>query len=337
MKSHALHHLLDQSLRLPAEYGDGLTSHLPMALQALQALGADAARLDAFAQRYLQRFQAAGIAQVAPAPADWCQLRGTADGHAALLAHFQQAVAAQGSDAVLRSALPALLPGVAAAALHGLIRVSHAVQARHPAELAAALAYWAWRWQPLAAPLAPALAGPALAFDDWRAALVEQAPDWTCEAPLIAIRMDRATASSPYQTLAGRLLPAPDLLRRLSRFAAERYAATRNFTVLHMLTAARALRLLQPWLPDTDAVAGAVPAVVVHAMTAAYLAARLPRRAALPPPPPCSWPEVLAAAIACDDEHLIKLVHACREEAAFYGEGDYLPAAQRALATVSPP
>ena len=48
------------------------------------------------------------------------------------------------------------LPGVAAAAFHGLIRTAHAVQSGHAGEVAAALAYWAWRWQPLAPARVPA-------------------------------------------------------------------------------------------------------------------------------------------------------------------------------------
>ena len=36
---------------------------------------------------------------------------------------------------------------------------------------------------------------------------------------------------------------------------------------------------------------------------------------------------VVAAAITSDDDHVIKLVHACREEATVYGEGNYLHAA----------
>ena len=322
-----LHRLLDRALRWPPEYAAGLSNHLPMAAQALHALGADAARLAAFAERYAQRFDTT-VAAAAPVPPErWVPLRGTPDGHAPLLAYFSHALAVQGRDAVLRAALPDLVPGLAAAGFHGPIRVAHALQAGHDGELAAALAYWAWRWQPLPAPRTAPLDAP-LPFDAWSQQLVAQALGWTCAGRLFSIRMQHAAVAPPYAALAGRLTPAPAVLRQLSGFAAERYAATRNLVVLHMLTVTRAWRVLQPWLAAADA----VPPVLLHALTAAYLAAHVPRGLSLPAPLPLSWHAVVAAALRIDDDHTIKLVHACSEEAAVYGEGPYLAAARRALA-----
>ena len=68
----------------------------------------------------------------------------------ALWRHFHDAVACDGAHTTLRESLPDLMPGVAAAALHGVIRTAHAVESGHAGELAEALAYWAWRWQALA-------------------------------------------------------------------------------------------------------------------------------------------------------------------------------------------
>src|SRR3569833_107091 len=58
-------------------------------------------------------------------------------------------------------AWPRLLPGSAAGATHGVIRVGHAVRSLldletgpRVTELAHGLAYWAARWQPLALPAA---------------------------------------------------------------------------------------------------------------------------------------------------------------------------------------
>jgi len=107
-----------------------------------------------------------------------------------------------------------------------------------------------------------------------------------------------------------------------------RYAETRNFTVLHMVTGLRALRMLSPWIEDPAAVAP----VLARAVTAAYLAARVPANPELPPVPSSDWGGVIHAAIASSDDHVIKIVHACRDEAAAYGEGRYLEAAALAVA-----
>jgi hypothetical protein len=314
--------LLDRPL--PPETRCQLSNHLPMALHALSELGASPLRLREFADRYLSRFESMDLPPAATPLDNWRALRGQDQAYAPLLATFRRKLHAAGRDAVLRDALPALLPGVAAAAFHGVIRTAHAVESGHMDELAQALAYWAWRWQSLAAPPA----GEPLPFDVWAAALVGQAPGWTHDAPLIALRMLAAASSAPYLALGGRLAFDEALLARLTAFAAQRYADTRNFTVLHMVTGLRALRVLGPWMADLPALAPGL----VHAASAAYLAAKVPAGLRLPPPPARSWAEVLERAIASDDDHVVKIVHACRTLATLDGDEPYLQAARRAVA-----
>jgi hypothetical protein len=319
----AWHRLLDANLGLPPEYADQLTNHLPMALHALAELGADDARMQQFFERYTRRF-AGRVAEPAAAPAeDWLALRGQAERFAPLRATFAAALARDGRDAVLRAVLPALLPGVAAAAFHGAIRSAHAVEAGHDGELAAALAYWAWRWQPLA----PARRGTPVPFDEWCERLVAAGETCAFDGSLISLRMAHAAQSAPYRELAGRLAPAAELPERLLAFAAQRYADTGNFTVLHMVTGLRALRVLLPWVRDTDAALREV----VPAFTAAYLSAGI-RPTALPPVPVTDWPAIVEQAVASDDDHVIKLVHACHSAAQQKLPGPFLAAAARALA-----
>jgi hypothetical protein len=72
-------------------------------------------------------------------------------------AYFRREVTGQPWRQALETWWPRLLPGVVAAATHGVIRVGHAVRALvqdgedadHLTELAHGLAYWAARWQPL--------------------------------------------------------------------------------------------------------------------------------------------------------------------------------------------
>ena len=135
------------------------------------------------------------------------------------------------------------------------------------------------------------------------------------DGSLISIRMDQATQGAVYQSLADALQPFADLqsaIASLAALAAERYVASPNFTVLHMITGMRALRVLSPWIESEEG----VQPILIRAFTAAYLAARVVPLAVAPEPHLHMWPEVIAAAIASDDDHVIKLVHACREEAA---------------------
>lgn len=329
----ALRMLLDSNLQLPPEYRDQLTNHLPMALQALQSLGASPERLRSFYATYVQRFR--GLTLPAPTPAhnarlaDWRALRGQADAYPELLTYFNGLIKQGGQDdmdAALRQSLPELLPGVAAAAFHGIIRTAHAVQAQHPGELAVALAYWAWRWQTLPA---PPMTYPSLGFNTWASRLVREASGWQSDSSLISARMLEARQSSIYEGLAGTLVPALSLdarITELAGLAVQQYVANPNFTVLHMITGLRALRLVLPWLAHAGREDG-LQSVLAHNFTAAYLAAGVLPLDKPPEVPALSWDEVVTAAIASDNEHVIKLVHACQDEAALYGEGSYLRAA----------
>ncbi len=322
-----MHTLLDANLQLPPEYRDHLTNHMPMALYALQSLGASPQRMQEFYTRYARRFQ--GLPAPVPdtttdlSTLDWRALRGQDHAYPELLAYFTDLVAHQSMEDTLHQVLPELMQGVAAAAFHGAIRTAYAVKAGHARELAAGLSYWAWRWQKLET---PPVADNVLTFDTWAARLLQESTDWRSDGPLISIRMDEASRSEVYHALAGALAPATSLTARiaeLSTLAVDRYTASPNFTVLHMITGLWALRTLSPWIADTEA----VQAILAHNFVAAYMAAHVKTTAMPPAIPTRNWDAVIAAATASDDDHVIKLVHACREEASVYGEGKYLRAA----------
>lgn len=330
-----LHGLLDAQLHLAPEYGNNFTNHLPMALHALFSLGASPERLHNFYRLYVRETDAG----IAPEPlqdsgsrlVDWLSLRGHTDAYPALVAHFNARLADSGIEATLRAALPALLPGVAAAAFHGLIRTAHAVEAGHADEIAAALAYWAWRWQPL---IAPPLRSEWLEMSHWSAALVAGALRQRTKGVSISSRIHAATQSPLFHELAGALAPSAGVHARIAELAAfsvERYVCTPNFTVLHMITALRALRTLLPWIEDADGLQFALTHTLTHNITAAYLAANVTPTDAAPRAARPDWAQTVAAAIRSDDAHVIKLVHACRAEAAVYGNARYLRAAAIAL------
>ncbi len=324
-----LHALLDAGLRHGPEYGIGMSSHLPMALHALYALGAGAARLQAFYEVYVRRLtgQPAPAASTSPLPADWRHARGDFSAFDALQLHFEAHLRDHGLDATLRQSLLALWPGAAGAAFHGLIRTAHAVQSGHPPELAAALAYWAARWQAV-----PSIGGPPgrapVPVAAWAAQVEAAALQTRLPGRSISGRIEAAVQTAHYAAWAE--ATAVDGLSPLSDWAADLYVRSGNFTVLHVVTATRAARVLWPW---TTARGEVLPGLV-RAATAAVLASNLQSdewaESAGPLP---TWPELIERAIASDDDHVIKLVHALVEERAVYGEGSRQRAAARALGT----
>lgn len=332
-----LRQLLDASAAHDAEYGHNLASHLPMALVALNRLGADEARLTAFAERYAARLHPAPPAELWPAGDAWAGRLGDPAAWPAYRALFSEWFDHEGGPSVLPQVLPRLMQGVGAAAFHGPIRVAYALAAGHSHELSDALAYWACRWFSVSPAPPPPLAQRARSVDAAAALAALRLPN--LPGALIAERMALASEQPAF----GRCVAAGQAdarteaqraqgLRTLAELAATLYSATGNFTVLHLVTSAHAVRTLLPWMDEEDRPAA------LHAYWAAYvaggaasgldLAASVPAAAGLPLQ---SWPALVQAAIASDDDHLIKLVDVCREEERHHGGALWQRAATRGV------
>lgn len=317
----ALQALLDDGARFDAEYGRALSNHLPMALCALARLGADDARLHQFAQAYV-RDKALAPARTSPTwpPGDaWPARLGRRAAWPMYRDLFGQWLAHEGAQALLAQVLPALLPGCGAAAFHGLIRSAWALQAGHGAELVDGLAHWAASWLPLGS--LPAVR--ATTADPQ--VLLRRLPAAHASAGLIAQRMAAAAAGGALNPTAARLRIDASTPERLARAAARAYAHCGGFTALHLVTATHAMRVVVPLAPEDSQPWRWYWQAFAHAVAVAGL-----RRAA--PVPLLAWDEIVARALDSDDEHVIKLVDAAREEERAHGPGDWRLAASRAVA-----
>ncbi|MFG6464560.1 questin oxidase family protein [Roseateles sp. DXS20W] len=293
-----LHHLLDAGQAWSATYRGRMSNHLPMAQQALLELGASSGRLQAVTEAEEVHLEPRAPAR--PARIDAARDLGRPDSDAAWRAHFAGRIATLGSPAALREALALLLPGAGAIAFHGLIRTGHAVLAGHDGELAAGLAHWASHFMPL-----PTADEAPLTLADWLQALASLPRPAYPAGSFIADRM-RAWGDTPgFAAIAGRLQHGPDTLRDLALLAARTYAATGNFTLLHLLTASHAMSVLQPWWPTPE-----LPRGFSVAAAAGLLASGAMPALALDHPPCRPWPALIAAACEQDDAHVIKLTHA---------------------------
>ncbi len=318
----SLRTLLDDGRCFGPEYAGGLSNHLPMALVALASLGAGDARLAGFAARYASRLVAAPAAAEWPAGEAWASRLGEPESFAAYRGLFEQWLVNEPPGAVLRQALPVLMAGVGAAAFHGLIATACAVRAGHHGALADALAYWACRWLDLGASRA---AGRVI---DPQRLLARLAPP-SGSADLIFERMRLAAAMPGFAAQVAQLKLGDDSLPRLARMGARLYGGSGNFTALHAVTGAHALRLLLPFIDEP------LPALRAWwRALAAALAASGARAGEAPAARP--WPELIAAAMASPDEHLIKLVDSChQEQQALGGADDWQRAATRAVAAAA--
>jgi hypothetical protein len=316
---------LVSAARWDAEYGASLSNHLPMALAALARLGASDERLAAFAQRYATRLHPAPPIEPWPAGDPWRALFGRPRAWPMYRRLWREWLAHEGAADVLAQALPALIEGVGAAAFHGPIRAAYALAANHADELADALAYWSCRWFACGAAdgdgsnadTAAVIAALDLAAELEPRALIAQAMAQAAVHPRFAAAIARWRVDVQVT------------LPRLAMLAAERYAARAEFTALHLVTSAHAVRVLLPCLDADDRLA----ALRHYAGAAAAAWATLPREAAAPAHfDILPWSEIVARAIDSDDDHAIKLVDSCRELEAALGGAVWLRAASRAVA-----
>ncbi len=315
--------LLHRTQAFAPEYSGSLSTHLPMALVSLHTLGATAPRMEAFFATISARLNAAP--PTAAVCDDWPPLRGDRAAFASLRAHFLQAIAQHGRDAVLRRALPSLVDGVGAVAFHGLLRTASATVANHDAELASGLAVWASGHLPLTSFVAPRPDGESTAsVADWLAHMASHGDAWrTDSGGMITPQMRAFVRTAAFRDGVDRLLVHDGTLRELATQALAIYLRSKNFTVLHLITSAHALRLLMPWFDE--------PLVAVRHYARAYAAGVAASGVEVNTPiiavNVLPWPEVLKAGAASDDEHVIKLVYACHEEWKVTGDADYQRAA----------
>jgi hypothetical protein len=327
-----LSELLERQRLFDPEYRGGLSDHLPMALVALSRMGASADRLRSIARHYERRLEpAAPVGQVLSKEA-WRRHLGHRAHYPDFLATFQQGMTREHWPEVLHEVLPVLMPGCAAAAFHPLIRLSFAIETKTMSEMATALAYWASRFLRLGGDGNEARS--PLSRDP-RALLARLAEDGSFkhnpdQDSLIDAEMKRATCIPEFAPVIGWLEIAPDTLKRLAHAVLEIYAATGDFTALHMVTAVQAARALLPWCAEPDV-------TIRHlwqAIAAGYLSIGRPTIPEVPPldtPQPPDWPAILEAACEADDEHVIKIVYSCWVEDTAYNDPLYRAVAARAI------
>jgi hypothetical protein len=300
-----------------------------MAIVALEELGAPDARMAEFFEGYRTRLQPLPERREPIVAAKWADAVGTQSRHADYLAFFQAEVARAGADGAVGAYVPALMPGVAGSSFHPLIRLAYAVHARDAADVAVSLAYFADQFLRLGDAPASAVASSSAGgpLDLLRSLAETPALAHHPQAGGAIFDQVRAVSAMPeFAAVAASALAAGDVtVPSVADAAATLYAAAPNFASLHAVTSAHALRVLSPLLDDPDAASR----WLLQAFGAIYVAMGTPAlnreqgHACAEASAPPSWDAIAAAAAASHDEHVIKMVYTCREEAGAYGHAVY--------------
>jgi hypothetical protein len=323
------------------EYRGGLSNHGPMAAEALVRLGrADA--VERWLDGYLRRLDDAPRPSDRVTDATWRDALGQKKRVADWEAYVRAQLAEDPWRDVLARWWPRLLPGVAAAATHGIIRTAHAARSLAAAEgagdtgqrrdeLARGLAYWAASYLEL-----PGAARPSGNLD--AAAAIRALPVLDEPAPggSITGRLREGVPRLPgLGTAVAALRPAVDAGRDLRELAGEfarvflGYGRGQPIAFLHAVTAPVAAYTALPLLPGQFArptydglwqVGAALYAVHAGQVTPE------PLPAGSPPAPD----DLADRAVATGDEHAIKLTEACLRLYAQAPDPAFLHAAARA-------
>jgi hypothetical protein len=293
------------------EFEGWLSNHGPMAVEALAHRGAEAS-VHAWVDGYVRRLEPLPRASdpITDAQASLGDPRRLAD----WIAYFTERVDERPWTELLVEWWPVLLPGIAAGATHGVIRVGHATRALRAEEteprrieLAQALGYWAARWQPVP------VATPRGSAD--AETLVASVPRVARQEGGISERLAQLSSTAGWMQH-GERLRAPtsddDVTARLDALVdavvlAYPKVAIGNPTMLvHAATAPNAVARVLPslprhlWRPSFDAAWAATSAVL-----AAYLPADPPSpgRHEINADPDNAW----EIAVRDGGEHIVKL------------------------------
>jgi len=318
-----------------AEFPFCLANHLPMVLVALHRMGASDERLEAYCHIYHKQN---GLVPV-PAPTakitaeNWRAFLGEREREGDYRAFFAAEVARLGATLAALHYLPELIPGMAASATHGLMRMAYATLTDSDEETGVSLGYWAATYLPLRVSqgVAPSTDDPAevLALMYGPEALRHVEP----ERDLLWHFM-RAVASKPeFAPVVDMLAIRPDTHDRVARLSLALYAGTLDFCALHAVTGTHWLRLIAPRTPDRaaalryfwQAIAALVPKMGFPALPSADEIEAW-RRTALP-----DWPEICREAVKRDDEHDLSLAFSASDEFKHYGDRLYQYAAAKRL------
>jgi hypothetical protein len=303
---------IEQAHRFGAFYRGSLANHLPMALTALDAMGAD----DAALARFQSRYEAAHLETLSPptfeiATGDEARHYGDALAFPAWVEYFNQRIRGEGVTAVLGGVLDALMASVESGAFHGAIRTAYALESQSPREIAHALAYWSAAREPPAELARPGGSeGPLEIFGaisrDARIAGTR------LQGRNIVSRMRAALDRPEVRAYVRRGDPQQVTLQALAAALIRAYAASGNFALLHGVTACHAGRLLARFARDRDALAQRLWAALV----AAYAGEGAPSIDGwgLEGDDNLDWPGIHARALLCDDEHDVKLAYTCWRE-----------------------
>lgn len=337
---------MDEALDILFSYGpdlsNGLTSHAPMAAEALCALGRPEAVLP-WIDGYRKGMVPRPAARERIARDNWQSALAQSHRFGDWSAFFREELDAAPWHEVLNRWVGRLAPGICASATHGVIRVGHAARSlaasespRRRSELADAFASWAYAYQEL--PTSPRPATRALRPREAITQVAVVPPDRRRFSGTITSSLEALREFPDFAPVIGLIdvggdVPAliaelTDVFARV--YLANTYDVLTAIVFIHGVTSVAALGNILPHLDDATARAALRFAWQAGCGLYAAFGSR-PAPAADIEPPREDADTLVDMAIAHGDEHAIKFTEACLRHYALNPSPAYLAAARHAL------
>ena len=296
--------------RTGPEFDGFLSNHGPMVVEALARWGHDEV-IQSWTDRYLTRLDELPRSSWPIEPDGWRAALGQHQRAADWIAYFRRELSDRPWRGVLETWWPRLLPGIAAGATHGVIRLGHAAAALDALETAPrldelchALGYWAARWQavPMVTPNGDLsaerlVAGLPRVSDQrggirTRLAQLDATPGWASDVATL-------TGPDDVDGVPASLAAIVDAVVA----AYPRYAQANPTMLVHAATAPNAVLRTLPVLPPE---LWAASLAAAWSASAAVISAYAPAVPATDAPGPVERDQVIEAALAHGGEHVIK-------------------------------
>jgi hypothetical protein len=318
-----LHDILSTYMVYDVQYANQLTNHLPMALVALERMGATEERKYEFASEYLRSksIKKISASDVVINTTNWKMYLGQHQHYAGYITFFRYEFAHRGRDQVLREYLDLLMSGVSGGAFHALIKLAYGLDVDYDEEIINALAYFCICYLPLHLPEhVPDISAPLEVIHKLSQDSHFQKKHYFGNN--IFSRIAEVDADPHFRNFACRLAIKPKAFQAtLAKTVLMLYANTYDFTMLHAVTSNHALRLVLPYIQDKEQVF----LFYWNALLAAYITIHCPiiKELRIAENDLPAWEKIFPRAVQSSDEHVVKFVYTCFEESQIYDNPAY--------------
>jgi len=331
LRKKVLEELIEQNdSQFNIEFSGYLSNHLLHGLVALYKLGASSARLKEFFTVYSHN----QLEEVIPSQheinkSNWKEFLGKKRGYRDYCDFFQSEASLKGTNEMINEYFPQLMEGLSGAAFHGLIQLGYAIESGIDKIICSGFAYLAYAYHSLGKLTNPSKNKPSDLRSSSFFALLKQVHDDNSFKGIFeqGTRFQDRMRILDHVNIAKWDLPEDSIpanidievaLQHFLRVTVELFAFTKSsndFFLLHAITSFQALEIVLSKVKDRNIQVGALR-YFWKAVVAVYICQGLPtvrnsQDTELSPEQIPEWKDLIETVIACNDEHLIKLVYVC--------------------------